>query len=728
MLSRFMVRFVRWVACCVVGVWLGVGSAPGWAQDGAALTEQFEAGQSAFEAGRYEAARRHFRAIVEANPALRLHVSGAAAWWLGRSHAALGDSADAHSAWRAGVSALDAAGAFDIRLLDAYIRSVFARRLQREYDTAALLYLRLIEEAGSNLHAADPAVVQRHVAQALPVLPGEKHARVTPDSKAFQRGNGRLTDSAGSWLTGWWRRQDPLPATKRNERIIEHLQRVQVAERRYATERTAAGFDDRGRIYVRLGAPSRVIRLDNEAIEEDGLGAFADLTLAIATVPKNSLWAYDELGEYAVFLFVKQGRHFALGTVRDLLPIEIRGPGYNDSTIGIERAFLALKVLRDYYEQLVRVRPEYLNLLTRIDAFLLRISDLNGKLKGDDSGMIDPQIDISPADIRLFAGRSVTEVRRADRHFARRRAEEVPAVHTSTVDTGNQLPVATRTARFLDGDGITRTEVYWAVDPADLAPSPVDRFRLVQQGILDPERYLLRLTSVRYGLDDASRSVSRTDYRVDARRAEPAVYSLMLSGDRDRYHLALQWDQYVISPDSTAALVRRGTIRADSLQTLPSDAGRLVLSDVVPLRADRLTEVQQVRDEKGFHVAPYPHGHVTPETKLALYVEAYHLAFGADDRTRYTVEYRVERRVKQGGIAGWFGGEEDKVTTQATTYQGTTRTAQEYIALDLSPYAEASQLRITVRVTDEVTGASGDRTVRFDVARDENRSAHSAGR
>ena len=585
---------------------------------------------------------------------------------------------------------------------------------------AAALYLQLIEAAGSEIRSAERAVVRRHVAQMLPLLPEETRANVSSSPEAFQRGEGALRPGVGGWLAVWWRRQDPLPATGRNERIIEHLQRVRVAERRYAADRTAAGLDDRGHIYVRLGAPSRVIQLDNEAIEEDGLSVLAENTLAVAIVPQHELWIYDALGEYAQYVFVKQGGHFVLGAVRDLLPATLRRPSYSTSELGIKRAWKTLRVLRDYYEQLYRLRPEYLSLLNQIDGYLLRVDDdrLAERMNlysGNSNGNITSPPGTGPEPLFLFAGQVIADVRREDRRLARRRKETVPTVRTRTVDTKGQFPVVAHTARFLGEDGTTQTEVYWAVDPADLAPSPADRLRLAQQGLLTPDQHLLRLTSVRYGPEYAARSVSRTDYQIDTNRGEPAVYSLRLPGVRDGYHLALQWDQYAVGSDSTAAFVRRGAVRADSLQPLHAAANRLTLSDLVPLRAGQLADMSAVRDEAGFTVPPYPYDHITPDTQFTLYLEVYHLAFDADDRTRYTVAYRIERQGRRDGIRGWLGATEEEVTTQSVTYQGTTRTAEEYIALDLSPYAEASHLRITVRVTDEVAGHHVERTIRFEV-------------
>lgn len=646
---------------------------------------------------------------VAAAPAFISEKHGAASYWLGRAYRAAGDSAQAHAAWRAGVNALTVAGTLDVRLADAYLRSVFERQKTRERQAASEVYLKLIARAGSGLRPGEKAIVGRHVAQTLPVLPDEKHTRITPDPRAFRRGKGRLTGDAGSWLATWWRRQDARPATVRNERLVEHLRRVVVAERRYGTNRRRAGVDARGRIYVRLGTPSVVERLDNDPLRWDNN----------SWPTENEFWVYEDLGPYAQFLFVRRGDRYVIGSFRDLLPNRVRGPAYTpDPFAGFYakassrtalslKAGVAMKALRDYYRQVAPYQPQYLDLQSKIWYELVR-----NRPPGVQNVGFPVPIPIATAWARM------NEVEQTERRLARRRRETVPRVRTETVETDDQLPVAARTARFLTEDGTTRTEVYWAVEPADLAPAPGDRLRFVQQGMEEPERYLLRVTGVRYGPEYASRRGDRADLPIDVGRTEPVVYSLAVPGATGgRYHLAVQWDQYAIAPDSSVAFVRRGTYHADSLQALPSDGARLALSDVVPLRADRLAEAEQVRDGQGFTVTPYPYDHVTPETNPALYVEAYHLAYGPDDRTRYTVEYEVEQRRKKGGVAGWFGATEETTTTQATTYEGTARTAREYIALDLSPYAEASRLHVTVRVIDEVSGQKASRTVEFSVER-----------
>lgn len=683
----------------------------GQAQDLTTRTpDRFDAGQRTFDDGRYNEAARHFEALLARDPAFYVPTRGAAAYWLGRVHLARGDSAVAHTVWRRGIEALGAEGIFDVRLADAYLRSVFHLARTDEQATAANAYLQLIARTGHpDLAVSERRIVRRHVAQMVFLLPGAMQARITPDAEALMHEGAALRPEASDHLAAWWHRQDPLPASLGNERIVEHLERVAHAEQHFADERFVR-FDARGVVYVRLGAPARTATLDNEAIEMDGLGAFSSGTLAHPTVPPHAVWTYDDLGDAAVYLFVRRQHRYVLGTVRDLLPAELRGP---------KNVSLTLQVLRDYYKQLYRLHPGYLSLLNRIETYLLRASDraLTERMNGYSTQAPTPSPPgTEPSDPLSFAAHSVRDVRRFDKRLARRRAEAVPTAHTETIDEGDRLPVAARTARFLNDDGTTRTEVYWAVDPANLVPSPDARLRLLQQGLDVPDAYRLDVTAVRYGPGYRPQAKHRTQHTLPVDTEAPAVYSLALPGDTGRYHLALQWDQYATPAEENASpvYIRTGRQWVDSLQALPAASDTLVLSDPVPLRAADLDTAEPVRDDRGFRVTPYPFDAVAPDTALALYVEAYGLTFGADDRTRYTVEYTVARRRGRGGVRGFLlGGEEAETTAAATSHTGTSRTAHEYILLDFSPWDAADAFTVIVRVTDEVSGHHAARSVTF---------------
>jgi hypothetical protein len=45
------------------------------------------------------------------------------------------------------------------------------------------------------------------------------------------------SEDGGHQLAAWWLSQDPLPATRKNERVIEHLRRAALARTQYPRER-----------------------------------------------------------------------------------------------------------------------------------------------------------------------------------------------------------------------------------------------------------------------------------------------------------------------------------------------------------------------------------------------------------------------------------------------------------------------------------------------------------
>lgn len=202
----------------------------------------------------------------------------------------------------------------------------------------------------------------------------------------------------------------------------------------------------------------------------------------------------------------------------------------------------------------------------------------------------------------------------------------------------------------------------------------------------------------------------------------------VLKGATGRYHLALQWNQYPASVTSEEGRRmmeiyerwkgRPWTYRVDSLQALSAADGRMEMSDLKPMtipEAEATSVAERLRK-----ATPYPYTRIRPRTPLLLRFEVYQLAFGPEGNTHYTVEYDVHRRTERGGLRSLFQGDEERRTSTATSYTGTSRAVQESILLDLDNLGNpaAGELRITVRVTDENTGTTKERTLRFETFSD----------
>jgi len=148
--------------------------------------------------------------------------------------------------------------------------------------------------------------------------------------------------------------------------------------------------------------------------------------------------------------------------------------------------------------------------------------------------------------------------------------------------------------------------------------------------------------------------------------------------------------------------MRIGTVRADSLRPLDPSGERLEMSDVRRMIS---------RSENPEGAVAFPFSTFSPETPLVLYFEVYHLTYGADDQTKYTVAYDIERRSRR----GWrrlVGAADTEKTTTEVTHSDRQRRSEEFIAIDLSTLRqpELQDLRVTVRFTDTVTGDTVART------------------
>ena len=193
---------------------------------------------------------------------------------------------------------------------------------------------------------------------------------------------------------------------------------------------------------------------------------------------------------------------------------------------------------------------------------------------------------------------------------------------------------------------------------------------------------------------------------------------LTLEDATDRYHLGLQWDQYQLWSSGASAGKRMGpkrrmaTARADSLAPLRAEGPAVEMSDVKVLTLPDTSAQSLVRPTE--QATPYPFRTLMGDTPLLLSFELYHLGYGADDRTRYTVAYEAEGETKR----RWtelFRGTDTQRTSTEMTMEGTDRRTRETILLDLSEIEgdEPQDVRVTVRVTDEVTGATVSRNVDF---------------
>lgn len=664
---------------------------PALSQSTQPLETTFLEGLAALEKNAFPAAIEQFASIIKHDPTFRHLEKGMAAQWLGQAYLASSDTTQALHAWQRGLDSLAARHSVDATLCDLFARTVFDHRLEEAYPQAAQAYLDLLAHAESFESLQDRQIVERHIAQLLPLLSEANHQRVVPVEQPEETGYLALTPGASRFLTAWWRGQDVIPATTRNERLEEHLARVAKATQRYPFAYHPSGFDDRGAVFVRLGPPpiEEVITYQDSRLLEILSEPNTRVILSSSDMPKNEVWYYPGLDESGLYVFIRRSGRYQLGSTTDLMPQRL-------AMLGPYRAPLKVVAMIQYLNQtLGEIHPYYASRYAGGVSDILIYRRFNRWRM--DTSTLSPSSRLSGV-----LTNAVREINDDDYNQERDRADFMPQQHTNLFDDLEKLlPVAFRYARFLDLDGTTRTEIFWSHPPATFNEGGgFVTFSALQKTDDFRQRHF---STQRYVPTEAEQ------------RGEAYVYTYAARGDTGRYHLFLQWDQErrTANPEeSTSRTQYLNVFKVDSLTALSGNPGALEMSDLVPTLDLEPNEEALSSDTARYAVTPYPLPTLNAAFPVALYFEVYHLTYGPDDQTHYKVSYEIYRREK-GTVWRLFRDKEER-TTASTTYVGTSRTAKEHIIVDLSETGGEGALKVTVRVTDEVSGQQVERSIDFD--------------
>lgn len=711
---------------------LGLGAACAYAQGTHAdaelsLEEPLRNGVHALEEERLARAESLLVEVFDTQPNYISPEHGAAAYWLGTAYEQQDETEQAHETWIEGQRAVADTDAFDVRLADAYLRALFATDLNKQRLEAADVYLQLLGHADSSLASDEDEIVHRHVAQSALLMNEEKRAELSDDSLHDETWS--VKEGAGDHLTSWWQRQDRAPATPENERLEEHLQRVAKAEAEYPHEERVSGLDDRGETYVRYGPPYKEHSISYNDMDFQKEVFRFGVNVASFDFPKNEVWTYPHIHRAAYFVFVEEKNGiFKIGRSGDLLPNRLSNT-FSNSERHLNRSVSALAAMQHIYRDLALYHPDFGSLYDDV-ADYANWQEMNAKsyqATGEaPPGTVAQRVGSGAGQERMvfssptfgidqpsqFVQRKAQEQKTVDYHAERARNQALPQQHSEIFDEVDSLSLDVRTARFLEPNGKTRTEVYWGTFTGNLELRDEDAEKDSR----------VKLTAVQYDQNYERKHAANTWYDTSVPPGEeglvvPDVFSV--NNTLDVYHLALQWEQYTTEGDGDNARLgkqqRVATHHVDTLTALNADGRELEMSDLRPMLPNDASAPQEATSETA---ALYPFDIIDPEAPLLLYFELYHLGFDGDDRTQYTVEYDVHRRTDRHSPLGrLFRGDDEQRTAGSTTYEGDSRTSQEEILIDLSDWdnERVGEIVVTVRVTDETTDHQVERAISFDV-------------
>jgi len=153
--------------------------------------------------------------------------------------------------------------------------------------------------------------------------------------------NATPLEKKGQYIVDFFRQIDINPVTLENERLLEHFRRVNHVRRSYTTKANKQGYDDRGEIYLKYGAPENIYKSIQENNPNIGYGSLP-----------NESWVYPTIHNDLFFDFINtNGREFTLvPNLRRAAPL---GDRFNEG------------VLHEIYKQRANLGSIYSKMATR---------------------------------------------------------------------------------------------------------------------------------------------------------------------------------------------------------------------------------------------------------------------------------------------------------------------------------------------------------------------------
>ncbi|HHL71798.1 MAG TPA: GWxTD domain-containing protein [Bacteroidetes bacterium] len=161
-----------------------------------------------------------------------------------------GQSAEAAEIWLQGYKALKAESRVDSRIGFAFIELVTQEKLKDYYLVAQEMYFWAL--SGAAMQHNQKAIFEERD-RWLPIIKEE-------EQKIWRKaGEDRIVELAEK-IRSYWKLVDPTPSTERNERLLEHWERIAYARKKFRKASDSVyGTDARGLIYVRFGEPERKV-------------------------------------------------------------------------------------------------------------------------------------------------------------------------------------------------------------------------------------------------------------------------------------------------------------------------------------------------------------------------------------------------------------------------------------------------------------------------------------
>lgn len=506
-------------------------------------------------------------------------------------------------------------------------------------------------------------------------------------------------------IRDYWVRHDVLPSTERNERLIEHWQRIHYSRKHFANDTsTVYGADVRSEIYVRLGPPDRkrsgtlpfntgeIRGRLHDLVEAGYIPVSQTYTLQSSIMQgyfpgRYDFWRYDHVSPEGpvIYLFGRPGRENRY-RLMDSLEDFIAGSSFRRVVLGrrgTRSAFRAGYFLQlMLYNEAATIDHYFGNRLVEYDrvwneAVFRR--DADARMIGE---MNSPQL--AAHDMKQIQIRAPLAQSRFERDLAR-------------------YPLYTRQYRFLDNEKGPVTFIL--VQPSEIFERVIGK--LDEDIIREYNAFLLRQGIIVY--HNGEKTGRHADVHA-ADRNDPVFKTgrffsygtIPVSDNETRFHL---YSELYVSPDAELSeymphgLVALATEWKEAGEPI-ADLGSLQLSDLVLGRSG--SETITIRSAEMGVLDDY---RIPAEEDLQVYFEIYNLKTDEAGEHRYNITYRLHPQERRGLFRRRT--REVSLAWEAASRQPADH---QFFEVDLS-HVGSGRHRLHISVEDGITGEKYERYV-----------------
>lgn len=579
----------------------------------------------------------------------------------GDSLARAGDWQAALELWQEGWRTLQKNSKSDPRIAFAFIALATQEKDSSRYTVATEMY----DWAFSyEFLVSHEAAIEQELARLAPIID-------TTTAGMWQALLQSRDASLGERIKRFWRFQDPTPSTIRNERLIEHWERIAKARKELAFGRYSIyGTDDRGLIYVKYGEPDRGFAIN--------LGEGK-----MFPQPRCEIWFYAGLNaeNEVYFIFDEKGRQ--VDSIEDIIDQvgKVAGGGYHMRQGAVGAAKLQLV----YYKEIMGLHPDFARRFEEVETLLERTVIQAEQLR--------QSVNVQAIQQALLATRNRFRVE--DREFSARNF--APPSRSRVDEALEPIPIFTTMGRFLDRNNLPILRFVTFAFPEGL--SGVTEFDLLENR--ESPDYRLAYTLLVH--DSHFVELQRVPVRQLAAFDNTAVATIRHLPQQDHYSFAVE----AFPTESSAGELQPIAASHNEfsrIDLLDADPAHFEVSDLIigiappdDLRPGTLP----------FPVVPTQN--IWQPDMLQVYLEVYHLSPGDAAAAGFTIDFSVARIEKIGDRI-----KRKEAVASAFSFQSAGPTAKESFAIDISNLKPA-RYELSVEITNRASGEKKQRTREFEV-------------